>query len=99
MDRRTFIYILFARGTGLTLDQIERVEEYVKDDAACQTFDDTEIPDLIYMARDVYISRLKDCEDLLEMRNLLKFTIYASNEKSELTDMQVFNVFQDVGRA
>lgn len=94
MNRQDFIFTLFDNGNGLTLDQIERAEAYAAEDAACQTFDDEEIPALTEMARDVYIDRMKDCEDMLELRSFLYDTLYAKAEQDgQITDMQVYSLW------
>lgn len=93
MTKQDFIFTLFDNGQGLTLDQIERVEAYCEDDAACMTFDDYEIQDLIPAARDVYWNRMHDCTNMLELRDYLNKTIYADDEKSLLTDMQVYHLW------
>ena len=99
MTRQDFIFSLFDNGEGLTLDQIERAEHYVLDDAACQTFDDEEIPDLIPIARNVYIDRIRDCQDMLELRDFLYNTLYTKEEQDEqITDMQVYRLWYAVGK-
>lgn len=98
MTRQDFIFRLFDNGEGLTLDQIERAEEYVSDDAASQTFNDEEIPDLIPIARDVYIDRIRDCQDMLELRDFLFDTLYTQAEQDgQITDMQVYHLWYALG--
>jgi len=94
MNRQDFIFRLFDNGNGLTLDQIERAEAYIKDDAACQTFDPEEAISLIPMAREVYIDRIGDIEDMLELRSFLYDTLYTKDEQNgQITDMQVYRLF------
>lgn len=98
MTRQDFIFRLFDNGEGLTLDQIERAEEYVSDDVASQTFNDEEIPDLIPIARDVYIDRIRDCQDMLELRDFLFATLYTQVEHDgQITDMQVYHLWYAIG--
>ena len=99
MTRQDFIFSLFDNGQGLTLDQIERAEDYISDDVASQTFNDEEIPDLIPIARDVYIDRIRDCQDMLELRDFLYNTLYTKEEQDgQITDMQVYRLWYAVGR-
>ena len=93
MTRQDFIFTLFDNGNGLSLEQIERAEAYARDDAACQTFDEQEVIELIPMAREVFINGMSDCADMIELRDYLNSRLYGANDTERVSDMQVYRLW------
>lgn len=102
MDRKEFIDTLFDNGHGLTLDQIQAIEDempsFFPTDTPDEFIDDIlNDPDVetqkeamdiaMFQARDVFIDMVRDCADMLEIRDCFK-----SYFQVELTDIQVFRM-------
>ena len=98
MNRQDFIFTLFDNGNGLTLDEIQHVEEYLPD-----LFPDGIISDLInnngmsdedaaeaalYDAREVFLDDIGSARDMLELRD-----IFIEQYKLKLTDKQVVSLW------
>lgn len=106
MTRQDFIFTLFDNGNGLTLNQIEQVEEYLPetfpngllDDIAEDMGESKDYPGVIesalYQARDVFIENLNGAQDMLELRD-----IFSERCKIGLTDMQVYRLWYVAGGA
>ena len=99
MERQDFIFALFDNGSGLTLDQISTIEKYLPDtipngmleDIAKDIEEDVNsfavMENALYQARDVFMERLHDCSDMLELKDVLNGII------KNVTDMQVYRVW------
>jgi len=99
MERQDFIMTLFDGGNGLTLDQITTIEKYLPDtipngmleDIARDIEEDVNsfavTENALYQARDVFMERLHDCNDMLELKDVLDGII------ENVTDMQVYRVW------
>lgn len=95
MKRNDFINRLFNNGDGLTLDQIERIEQNALPDI---------IPDGVIeevgerqareKAREVFIDVLADLTDMLELRDYIRELF--KTDPILLTDMQVYRLFYAV---
>ena len=99
MNRQDFIFRLFDNGNGLTLDQIEWAERYIEADACGMMEGVEDLPAMREMAREVFFDRLRDCEDLLELRDFLNETLRCNNQDLSVSDNQVYRLWYAVGRA
>ena len=105
MTRQEFILRLFDNGQGLSLDQIEQIENYLPEtfpdglieDIAADMEQPTDYPGVIesalYQARYVFESNLHDCEDMLELRKTLNNIL-----SDKVSDMQVYHLWYAVGK-
>ena len=87
MSRTQFINELFDNGNGLTLDQIQDIENYlpgtIPEDMPLDS------PESLAMARDVFMGDLHSHKDLLEIRSFLRN--YISHDRWP-TDYQVYRM-------
>ena len=101
MNKRDFVFWLFDNGKGLTLDQIQTIEDNLPD-----LMDEGMIEDIRNqfpeeseekhreiasdLCRDFLASRLQDCADFLELRDYLTATFNINP-----SDMQIFYLYND----
>lgn len=98
MRKAEFIFTLFDNGYGLTLEQIEDIENNLP-----ETFPDGLIDDLMgdngmdrneahqiamEQARTVFINGLRDAEDMLDLRDFLNRHLFKA---PKVNDMQVYH--------
>ena len=101
MTRDDFINALYNNDDGLTLNQIEQIEEMLIytipdgmiDDIKKACIDDPlthkqAVEAAMMTARDTFIMGMHDCEDMLELRDY--FIEYA---KIDVTDHQVYKMY------
>jgi hypothetical protein len=98
MTRQDFIFTLFDNGQGLSLNQIERIEEYLPDIIPESMIEDMQevngmseedaIQTALYQARDIFMDNLKDCTDMLSLRDYL-----IERYQVDASDMQVYRLW------
>lgn len=102
MNRNEFINTLFDNGQGLTLDQIQTVDNYlsnsipnIRDDIQelMKSNDNLDFESarqiLIDQERQLFLDEMNSCSDLLKLKDFL--TGYLPSN-SKLSDMQVYRL-------
>ena len=107
MNRCDFVFRLYNNGNGLTLDQIQTIEDNlpltfpesvegflaeIADDMGLDPDNIEVMENAMSQARDVFMDSLHDCADLLELRDYLKNMM----DLPDITDSQVYNLWYAV---
>ena len=100
MNRNDFINLLYNNGNGLSLNQIQAIENRLPDlipdgmiEDIAREYDNPNDPGIlesaIYMCREHFINNLHDCGDMLELR------YYLANNTSAgmINDPQIYGLF------
>lgn len=99
MTKADFELMMFNGGDGLTLDQIESLEnalienlpdgfiDVIRDDLGEDATENGIIESAFYQASDVFLGRLQDCATMLEIRDFMTYE-YGMG----LTDHQIYRL-------